>query len=50
MKSKQNVVQSTTIWLFTYNLSYVKIFTDNKSLVQQQQKKKKRGGGVCYLD
>lgn len=43
MKSKQNLVQSTTIWLFTYNLSNVSIFffTDNKSLVQKKRKKKK---------
>lgn len=39
-KSKQNLVQSTTIWLFTYNLSKVSIFTNNTSLVQQNKNKK----------
>lgn len=48
MKSKQNLVQSTTVRLFTYNLSAFfslsNIFTDNKSLVQRKTTK------VGYLD
>lgn len=50
MKSKQNLVQSTTVWLFTYNLSndnifsLNNIFTDDKSLVQWKTNK------VGYLD
>lgn len=42
-KSKQKLSAKYNVWLFTYNLSNVSIFTDNKSLVQNKKKK-------SYLD